>query len=407
MKWSVIRTTSPFRSPAFTTGLAITFLVFFSLGSLFPIVPRLVTGGLNGDAADVGRISATFAVAAICCRPLLSFVLRQGVRRLAMVGGTMLVTGVSIMFHAKNLVVLAGCEVLIAFGETFLWTSVATFTTASVPPNRQAEAIALGSGPIFVAYAIGPLATDRLAVNRHFSTALLFPLVSALLALALALRIRREWAQTAARTRGRLTIREVFHPKALKPGIAYLFVTTGWSAWAAYIALRADGLGMRGVGGLFVVYSVTSLSIRFFGAKVPERIGLKRCAVATTLSICFGLSIIGFSDSSRGLYVGAVFIAAGISLLFPTMSAISLNGLTDPTERGSLLSSISMFFDVGMGLGGLVLGPFARDRGIDVAFRIGAGIAFFALPFIARLKVSTLSSGAQLSSGTEPAPSGR
>ena len=96
-----------------------------------------------------------------------------------------------------------------------------------------------------------------------------------------------------------------------------------------------------------------------------------------------------------------MFIAAGISLLFPTMSAISLNGLTDPTERGSLLSSISMFFDVGMGLGGLVLGPFARDRGIDVAFRIGAGITFLALPFIARLKLSPLSSGA------EPGPSRR
>lgn len=389
VKTSGIRTASPFRSAAFVNGLAITFLVFFALGSLFPIVPRLVTKGLHGDEADVGRIAATFAVAAIVCRPLLSLVLRQGVRRLGIIGASLMAIGVTVMLQAKNLPMLAGCEVLIAFGETFVWTSVATFTTASVPPDRQAEAIAMGSGPIFVAYAIGPLATDHLAVTRQFTAALLVPLGSAVAALALCLRIRREWAPSSKTTKGRLTRREVFNPNALRPGVAYLLITTGWSAWSAYIALRADRLGMKGVGGLFVVYSVTSLTIRFFGAKIPERIGLKRCAAITTMSICVGLLIIGFSSSPKGLYAGAVFIAGGISLMFPTMSAISLKGLTDPSERGSLLSSISMFFDIGVGLGGLVLGPFARDHGIDVAFRVGAGIVILALPLIARLQMPT------------------
>jgi predicted MFS family arabinose efflux permease len=388
VKWSLIQATSPFRSRAFVTGLAVTFFVFFAIGSLFPIVPRLVTHGLRGDEADVGRISASFALAAICCRPFLSFILRQGVRRLGLVGAALLVGGVALMLRATNLVMLAGCEVLVAFGETFIWTSVATFTTASIPAERQAEAIALGSGPIFVGYAIGPLTTDRFALHGHFHTALLVPLASAVIATALAVQIRSEWAPGKAVRRGRLKAREVFHPDALRPGIAYLFVTTGWSAWSAYIALRADRLGMKGVSGLFVVYSVVSLTIRFFGARIPERIGLTRCALATTTSIACGLAVIGFSHSPLGLYAGAVFIATGISLMFPTMSAISLRGLRDPTERGALLSSISMFFDVGVGLGGIVLGPFARDRGIDVAFRIGAVIVICALPLVSRLRVS-------------------
>lgn len=378
---------SPFRSRAFVTGLAITFLVFFTLGTLFPIVPRLVTNGLDGDEADVGRITATFAIAAICCRPFLSLVLRRGVRRLAIVGGFLLVIGVIGIFHARNLPALAASEVLLAFGETFVWTSVATFTTSSVPSDRQAEAIALGSVPIFVAYAIGPIATDQLAVTQRFSPALMVPLASAFLALVLTLQIKRDWAPISLANKGRLTLREVFHPNALSPGMAYFLVTTGWSAWSAYIALRADGLGMNGIGGLLVVYSVTCLIIRFGGAKLPERIGLKRSAVATTLSIFVGLSTIGLSNSPLGLYVGAAFIASGISLIFPTMSAISLQGLEDPTERGSLLSSISMFFDIGVGFGGIILGPFARDFGIDVAFRVGAGVTLLSLPLIVRLKI--------------------
>ena len=56
----------------FVLGFGVAFLLYFAVGATIPLIPRLVTNGLGGDDADIGRLGAVFAISAVACRPLVA-----------------------------------------------------------------------------------------------------------------------------------------------------------------------------------------------------------------------------------------------------------------------------------------------------------------------------------------------
>ena len=70
--------------------------------------------------------------------------------------------------------------------------------------------------------------------------------------------------------------------------------------------------------------------------------------------------------------LGTAAVAVGTALAFPALSAIALNNMRDPSERPLLLSSFGLFFEIGAGFDGLLLGPIARNASISSAFQLGS-----------------------------------
>lgn len=356
----------------FVLGFAVTFCMYFAVGASIPLLPRLVTNGLGGDRGDVGRLAAAFSVAAVVCRPFLSLVSRRGARALAIVGASIAIVGYGLVWHVPNLTVLAVSRVLAAVGEALVWTAFGTLATAHAPEHRQAEAISLASVAIFLALGLGPLATESLSRSGHFATAALVPVGAAVATLVVAFFIRREWVPPLADTSGRLRAKEIFHPAALLPGLTLGLIVFGWSAFNNYVALRADEIGMTNAAVLFTIYSALSLGVRLLGSKLPDRVGLRRCASLAAVVVSAALLVLGLATSGPGLMLGAAVMALGIAFTFPSLSALALRSLRDPADRAPLLSSFGMFFEVGAGIGGLIIGPVAKSFGISAAFKTAA-----------------------------------
>jgi MFS family permease len=156
------------------------------------------------------------------------------------------------------------------------------------------------------------------------------------------------------------------------PGLSLGLIILGWSAWNNYVALRADEIGMSNAAILFTVYSGVSLGIRLIGAKLPDRLGLRRCASASAILVASSLVILGWATSAAGLLVGAVVMAVGIAFSFPSLSALALNMMDDPADRAQVLSSFGMFFEVGAGAGGFLVAPVASRAGLSPAFTVAA-----------------------------------
>jgi predicted MFS family arabinose efflux permease len=356
----------------FVIGFLMTFFLYLAIGASIPLLPRLITNGLGGDRADVGRLAAVFSVAAIVCRPLLSLVSRRGARTLGIVGSVFSVTGFALMWRVPNLAVLGVSRVFASVGEALVWTAFGTLATANAPAHRQAEAVSLSSAAIFLAIGIGPLLTEPFARAGRFDAAVLVALCAALISAALSFQTHRDWVPGLIDRKGRLTAKELFHPAALVPGLTLGLVILGWSAWSNFIALRADEVGMANAAMLFTVYSVVSLGIRLLGAKLPERFGLRRTASAAAVMVAAGLLVLASAHSAAGLAFGAAVLSVGVALNFPALSALALSQLTDPSDRAMLFGSFGMFFEVGAGVGGLMIGPVARNSGLPAAFRFAA-----------------------------------
>ena len=357
----------------FVVGFALTFFMYFAVGATIPLIPRLVTNGLGGNRGDVGLLAGVFSVAAVLCRPLLSLVSRRGARTLAFVGSGLAIVGFALMWRVSSMVVLTVSRVIAAIGEALVWTTFGTLTTAFAPEHRQAEAISLSSVALFFGLGVGPLATESLSRSGRFDAAALVPIAAAAMCVVTSFFIRREWLPPLADITGRLRAKEIFHPAALLPGLSLGLIILGWSAWNNFVALRADEIGMSNAAILFTVYSGVSLGIRLVGAKLPDRLGLRRCASAAAILVALSLVILGWATSAAGLLVGGVVMALGIAFSFPALSALALNMMDDPADRAPLMSSFGMFFEVGAGVGGFVIAPVARSAGLSPAFTVAAG----------------------------------
>ena len=88
-------------------------------------------------------------------------------------------------------------------------------------------------------------------------------------------------------------------------------------------------------------------------------------------------------DSLAGLLAGTVVLGIGISLLYPSLMAITVNAVPD-AERAAVVATFTMFFEVGGAVGGLLLGPIADSAGYQGAFLAGGLIALAGLPMLYR-----------------------
>ncbi|MCZ7536478.1 MAG: hypothetical protein M5T61_11600 [Acidimicrobiia bacterium] len=69
--------------------------------------------------------------------------------------------------------------------------------------------------------------------------------------------------------------------------------------------------------------------------------------------------------------VGTVLYAAGMSLMYPALLLLALDGVDD-SERASVVGTFSSFFDLSQGLGAMLCGAVAAMTGYRGAFATGA-----------------------------------
>jgi MFS family permease len=92
--------------------------------------------------------------------------------------------------------------------------------------------------------------------------------------------------------------------------------------------------------------------------------------------------IMGSFVSRTGMFVGAIVVAAGGSLLYPALMVAAVDGVPS-NERARAMGTFTMFFELSGGVGGPILGIVAWTAGTTVAAFYGASlIALLGLPVL-------------------------
>jgi MFS family permease len=164
----------------------------------------------------------------------------------------------------------------------------------------------------------------------------------------------------------------------LLPGTILATSVWGLAGFNSFVPLYAREVGLSGSRLVFVVFSVIVLSIRSFGARIPDRLGPVRTARSSLVASACGLAFMGVVGTPTGLFVGAGIFALGQALAFPALMTIAVSG-APPAERGSVVATFTAFFDLAFGLGSVTLGVIANAlsySGTFVAAGVVAGIGF-------------------------------
>jgi MFS family permease len=360
--------TGPFISVTVTA-----FIFFFYIGSVLVVVPRFIEDELGYGEFGVGLAVASFAIAAVFARPFLGRLTERFGRRALMMSGAVLagsasaVTGLSTTLW--HVIVLRS---IMGLGEAALFVAAATLIADLSPAHRRAEGASYFSVAVYGGIGLGPLVGEWTLGDDRYGFSFLIAGCFAVAAAITVLGVPKRVDKSSAPDRdGKAPL---FHRAALWPGLVLAFGIAAFAVWSAFIPEYARSIGLAGAAGLFLVYSVVSLSLRLFGARLPERLGEHKMVTIALTSLASSLLLMSAFTEPWALWVGAAGMGVGMAFMYPSLMANVINRVAD-SERASALSSFTMFFELGTILGGVALGAVGQIFSKRAGFLGGAIIA--------------------------------
>jgi MFS family permease len=384
---SAVNTAAPQTRDRLVTGpfLSVTitaFVFFFYIGMVLVTMPRFIEDELGYGEFGIGLAIATFAIAAVIARPFLGRLTERFGRRALMMAGALIAASAGAMLGlSTELWHVLLLRAVMGLGEAALFVAAATLIADLSPPNRRAEGASYFSVAVYGGIGIGPtlgewvLGDDRYTLT--FLVASGFAALAAVTVLGVPSRVDRSSAPTAAEKP------PLFHRAALWPGLVLACGIAAFSVFSAFIPEHARAVGLAGSAGLFMLYSVISLSLRLFGATMPERFGEHRMVTVAMVSLSAGLLVMAAVAEPWALWVGAALMGVGMAFLYPSLMANVVNRVGD-NERASALSSFTMFFELGTVFGGVALGAIGEIFSKQAGFLGGAVFAMFGLAMLWR-----------------------
>jgi MFS family permease len=294
-------------------------------------------------------------------------------RRLLVVGGSAIFAVAAFGYvPASTIVLLVVARAVAGVGEAAMWVGSATTSQDLAPPHRRAEAASYFSVALYAGMAIGPTLGEALVRGPGFDT---LWVVTGSLALGACLLGFQTPNQRGGRpeVRGPLLQREAF-----APGFVLLLGLIPFVGFSAFVPVYADRVGMDDVGPVFAAFAVGVLAIRVFGARIPDRMGVRLLGSIAILASTLGICIPAAWASTASIWLAVPPFAVGSALLFPALFAAALGDVTE-TERSRAVGTFSIFFDLAGGVGVPLLGVIVSAAGIRWAFGVAAvcGLASF------------------------------
>ncbi|HEX8802874.1 MAG TPA: MFS transporter, partial [Acidimicrobiales bacterium] len=300
-------------TPRFVVVMLATLAYFTALGALLPTVPRYVEDELGGGGVQVGVGVGAFAVSAALLRPWIGRLGDAKGRRVLAAGGSAVVA-VSIFCYelAGSLPALVAARLLTGVGEAAVFVGLATAAQDLAPDHRRGEAASYFSVALYGGLAVGPPMGEALS-DHGFAVVWAVTGGCAALAALISLGVPRGRTVAAVGDRGFL------QPEAIWPGVILLLGLIPFTAFAAFVPLYAEDIGLDDVGPVFVLYAGLVLIVRIFGARIPDRIGWRKGSTLALCAVSVGIWLIAAWGSVASIWTAAVGIGVGMSLLYPTL----------------------------------------------------------------------------------------
>lgn len=341
-----------------------TFAQFLALGAVAPLLPRFVKDSLGHGDLVVGVVVALVAVSAIGIRPFVGrLVDRRGRRRVMRVGAA--ISAVSFVLYAvPTLAVVMPARLLTGVGQALFFTGASIAVNELAPGHRRGEAVSYYSIAVYLGFGLGPAVGEtvaRASTGWGFTAAASLSAVAMLVAARVAETAPRTEATTAWPPSKRIS------RLALAPGAVLALGMMSNVAFASFMPLYADELGMSGAAGVYLAYTVVVIGVRLFGARLPDVLGTARAGTAAGVLIAAGMATMAAFGTVWSLYVGAVTLASGLSFLYPSLMKLVADR-SPAHEASSAVATFTMFLDISTGLGGMAAGAAAAIGGYQSAF---------------------------------------
>jgi predicted MFS family arabinose efflux permease len=344
---------------------------FTSTGVAIYTLPLWVTGPVGSDKSGAGLAFGAFAVSALILRPFAGRLSDTKGRRPLLVGGALVSAfGMFATAYADSLALVVLLRLLLGVAEAgFFVASIAALVDLA-PPSRIGEAISYNSLGLYLGLAFGPPLGELLVEMAGFGAAWYGAAALSLIAAIVAAGITnvRSGAPAAA---GRI---QLIYWKAVPAALGFFASVVAMGALFAFGSLQSTAVGLRPASAPLFVYGLVVVAGRLSLARVLDRLRPLLLGAAALVIISGGLVIMAAWSTPAGMVLGSAVLALGVTLSTPAFFS-AIFATATPGERGAASGTASVFLDLGMGGGPMLLGLAAQAGGIPFAFGVAAIVA--------------------------------
>jgi MFS family permease len=322
------------------------FCCLLGVGASLATVPFFVLRGLHGGNVAVGVGVAALSAAAVVTRPVAGRIADRHGYKAVMLAGTLICVLAGLAYYgAANTGALVAVRILHGAGEGTVYTGGAAWLVSLCPPDRRGRVVGLYGIYMWLGITLGTLAGTVAMRVVGFSA------VWGLCAVAAAVGVASVAVKQApARPQAAGARSSILPPAAVMPGIAVSLAALGYAALAAFVSLHMLARGVANGIAAFDAFGFTYIGVRLFIGNVPDRLGPRRVAFWSALVEAAGLVITALAPNLLTVIAGGLVIGAGLSLLFPSLALIVING-SHESQRGAALGAFTSFWDIGIAVG--------------------------------------------------------
>jgi predicted MFS family arabinose efflux permease len=343
---------------------------FTAAGVAIYTLPLWVTGPIGSDKSGAGLAFGAFAVSALILRPVAGRLADTRGRRPLLVGGALIsAVGMLGTAYADNLVLVILLRLLLGVAEAAFFVASIAALADLAPPSRMGEATSYNSLGLYLGLAFGPPLAEMLVRTAGFSAAWYGAAALSLIAAVAAAGIKNLRSGVAAGGRIRL-----IYWKAVPPALGFFASVVAMGALFAFGALQANAVGLMPASTPLFVYGLVVVAGRLSLARFLDRLPALMLGAAALVIIAGGLMIMAFWSAPLGMALGAAVFALGVTLSTPAFFS-AIFATAQPSERGAASGTASVFLDLAMGGGPMLLGLAAQAGGIPFAFGLAAAVA--------------------------------
>lgn len=338
--------------------------------SAFLLLPKYLRAELRSSATEIGWVTGAALVVAAVAGPLLGSGVTRLSKRWVLFSGLVGSGVAALAFAAVDRVgpLLYGLRLLQGLAFVAVFNSTAVIVADRVDGSRLGQAIGYLGLSMLATNALAPAVTEPLADALGWGVAFSSAGVLALVASLGVLSIPDDPEP----------VQEVDHPpisvadrRLLATYYASALVGVGLGVMFTFTQPFALQLGAERVGDFFFGYVASAVFMRTVLARLADRVGAGRVAVAALL--LYSVVVLTTARLSPPLLVLlGIGLGAAHGLIYPALTAFAL-GRVSSRQRGPVMGWFAGCYNAGFAMSVLCLGPVADRVGFPVVFAV-AGI---------------------------------
>lgn len=332
------------------------FLFSASFNMLIPELPAYLSS-LGGEEYK-GLIIALFTVTAAISRPF-SGKLSDTIGRVPVMAVGSLVCFLC-GFLYPILTSIAGflfLRLIHGFSTGFKPTATAAYVADLVPAGKWGEAMGVHGVCFSTGLAIGPAIGS--AITANFSINILFYCSSlfALLSIVILSNMKETLSnkQRFKATHLKIKKEDIIEWQVLPAALIVLWSYISYGVILTVISDWSEHLGTSNKGLFFMVFTLSSLLIRFVAGKVSDQYGRTLILKISLAILLVSLMGIALANSSFLLMCASAVYGVASGMLSPSVTAWTID-LSKPGQRGKAVATMYIFMEIGIGFGALLAG---------------------------------------------------